>query len=74
MGFDRGLGGVANLYDKITITIWLGKHGNLDQQMARITVLGTVEAGFSSTGGRILGIYGVLNGSQSFLRFKLQIW
>jgi hypothetical protein len=42
MGFDRGLGGVANLYDEITITIWLGKHGNLDQQMARITVLGTV--------------------------------
>ncbi len=42
MGFDRRLDGVANLYDEITITIWLGKHGNLDQQMAMITVLGMV--------------------------------
>ena len=42
MGFDRGLGCVANLYDEIMITIWLGKHGNLDQQMAMITVLGMV--------------------------------
>ena len=73
MGFDRRLDGVVNLYDEITITMGVGKHENLDQQIAIITVLGTLWSAFSGTHARIMDIYGFRNGSQNLLRLKLQI-